>query len=352
MAISNTAARAKRTDWWAKSSSLFGPLFLEPVPGNTFRLDGITIHRGDSREFYAEWPAPTVIISDGAYGLGLFPGDPFSAEEITDWYEPHIKAWAEHSSPQTTLWFWNSEQGWANVHQTLVRHGWKFVNCHIWDKGLSHVAGNANTKTLRKFPVVTEVCVQYVREARIDGLTLRDWLRREWERTGLPFSVTNEVCETKNAATRKYFTKDRLWYFPPPEAFARLAEYANAHGDANGRPYFSLDGKRPMTPEEWSAMRSKFSCKHGITNVWREPPLSGSERIRLGSKSIHLNQKPLKLMELIIEASSDEGDVVWEPFGGLCTAAVAARRLRRRCLSAEVNQDFYELAVRRLQNVE
>lgn len=33
--------------------------------------------------------------------------------------------------------------------------------CRIWDKGKRHVAGNANTKTLRKLPIVTEVCVQY-----------------------------------------------------------------------------------------------------------------------------------------------------------------------------------------------
>ncbi len=35
-----------------------------------------------------------------------------------------------------------------------------------WDKDLSHIAGNANSQTLRKFPVVTEVCVQYVKAAR------------------------------------------------------------------------------------------------------------------------------------------------------------------------------------------
>ena len=33
------------------------------------------LHRGDALNAYAEWPAPTVIISDGAYGLASFPGD-------------------------------------------------------------------------------------------------------------------------------------------------------------------------------------------------------------------------------------------------------------------------------------
>lgn len=315
-------------------------------------MHGITLHHADALALYEQLPEPVVIISDGPYGLGLFPGDPHDVDELIAWYAPHVKAWSERATPQTTLWFWNSELGWATVHTLLVDNGWTFVNCHIWDKGISHAAGNSNTKTLRKFPIVTEVCVQYVKQATIGGMALRDWLRSEWARTGLPFSLTNDASGTKNAATRKYFTKDHLWYFPPPAAFAGVAAYANENGDPAGRPYFSLDGQRAITPEEWAKMRAKFVCKHGVTNVWKAPALNGAERIRLGTKSIHLNQKPLKLMELIIDASSDPGDLVWEPFGGLCTGALAAHRLGRRCVSVEVNRDFFELAVRRLRVAE
>ncbi|MBI3976640.1 MAG: site-specific DNA-methyltransferase [Chloroflexi bacterium] len=338
----------KRTAQAANSVKPLDSLCCEPT-GESFTRGGITIFHGDALQFYDRWPPPVVIISDGAYGLGLFPGDPHTPDALAAWYEPHVEAWSPRSTPETTLWFWNSELGWATIHPVLLKHGWRYVNCHIWDKGLSHIAGNSNTKTLRKFPVVTEVCVQYVREVTIRGLTLRDWLRSEWERTRLPFSLTNAASETKNAATRKYFTRDHLWYFPPPDAFARLAEFANTHGNPAGRPYFSVDGKRPLTPEEWARMRAKFTCRAGITNVWREPPLGGSERVKLGTRSVHLNQKPLKLMEIVVEASSDANDVVWEPFGGLCTGALAAHNLKRQCVSAEIDRDFYELAVRRLQ---
>lgn len=323
---------------------------LFPVTETLYTNGEVSIFHGDALQLYDRWPAPIVIISDGPYGLGLFPGDPHTPVNLAQWYEPHVRAWSEHSTPSTTLWFWNSELGWATVHPLLVKYGWRYVSCHIWDKGLSHVAGNSNTKTLRKFPVVTEVCVQYVKEAIIHGLTLRDWLRCEWERTKLPFSLANEASGTKNAATRKYFTKDHLWYFPPADAFAKLVEYANTYGNPAGRPYFSADGKRPLTSGEWATMRAKFSCKPGLTNVWREPPLNGSERVKVGARSVHLNQKPLKLMEIIVEASSDIGDLVWDPFGGLCTAALAALRLKRRCLSAEIDRDFYELAVRRVRD--
>ncbi len=318
------------------------------------RRRGVQIWLGDALSLYAKWPRPTVIISDGPYGLRSYPGDPPGADSLADLYEPHVVAWSELALPSTTLWFWNCELGWATVHPLLVRYGWEYRNCHIWNKGLRHVAGNANSKTLRKFPVVTEVCVQYVRQVRLpspgtpEPLILKDWLRREWERTGLPLALTNKACEVLNAATRKYFTKDYLWYFPPTDAFERLVKYANRHGNPAGRPYFSADGKRPLTGHEWEQMRAKFYCLFGVNNVWSVSPVNGNERIKSGNTPVHANQKPLSTTELIIRASSDPGDVVWEPFGGMCTAAIISLRTGRRCFSAEILPEFYKLASHRL----
>jgi len=321
---------------------------------NTYRRDAVLITLGDSLDLYGQWKTPTVIISDGPYGLGSYPGDPPTPERLAECYEPHLRYWSERSGPYTTLWFWNSELGWANVHTMIQQFGWEFRNCHIWNKGIGHIAGNCNTQTIRKFPVTTEVCVQYVRKAEFSvgdrSLTMQEWLRYEWERSGIPLTKTNEACGMKNAATRKYFTKDHLWYYPPPEAFELLQKYANKHGLKEGRPYFSIDGKQPIATMEWEKMRPKFYCPTGITNVWEEPAVRGAERIKNLSKCVHSNQKPLKLLERCIEASSDVGDVVWEPFGGLCSVAIAAHRLQRVGFSAEINADYFEIAVKRLEN--
>ena len=310
------------------------------------------LYPGDVMKWYNLWPSPVVIISDGPYGLGSYPGDPPTRNELADWYAPHIEQWTTKATAQTTLWFWNSEIGWATVHPVLAAHGWKYRACHVWDKGKAHIAGNVNTRTLRMFPVVTEVCVQYVREpdfvsaGRIQ--TVKEWLRSEWTRTRLPFRLANEACGVKNAATRKYLTTDHLWYYPPAEAFEKLAKYANRWGDPGGAPYFSADGIRPFTSDEWDRMRAKFYCEYGVTNVWQEPPVNGEERLKAGGRVVHINQKPLRLLEICIRASSDVGDIIWEPFGGLCSAAVAAHRLGRHCYSAEVNASFYLAARLRL----
>jgi hypothetical protein len=324
-----------------------------PVDQPIYEDQYVSLALGNSLDHYTRWETPTVIVSDGAYGILGFEGDTSDHLNIASWYEPHIEAWSQQATPQTTLWFWNSEIGWAATHSTLEKHGWRYVNANIWNKGKGHVAGNVNTAKIRRFPVVSEVCVQYVFEAKINNESLQRWLHREWKRTGLTMRSANEACGVKDAATRKYLDQGHLWYFPPPEVFAKMSVYANEHGRPEGRPYFSQNGISPMTAEDWSRMRSKFFCPHGWMNVWDRPPLKGSERLKVadaGSKVAHLNQKPLDLMKLIIEASSQPSDVIWEPFGGLFSASLAAKQTQRKAFSAELDPDYFQLALTRFHS--
>lgn len=80
------------------------------------------------------------------------------------------------------------------------------------------------------------------------------------------------------------------------------------------------------------------------------PPVERRERLKINQKAIHLNQKPLELIKRTIEMVSDAEDVVWDPFAGLCTTAVASVELGRTCYCAEINHDIYNVAVERINN--
>lgn len=321
-----------------------------PVPVGRARCDS-----GDALSRYDEWPRPVCIVADGPYGLGKYPGEPKNPRSLGDWYAPHVAAWAAHASPSCTLWFWCSEIGWATVHPMLETHGFQYEECNVWDKGIAHVAGNCNSKTIRGMPVVTEVAVRYTRRnllptAAGESLSIKEWLRHEWGRSGLPLSQSNAACGVANAATRKYLTQCHLWYFPPADAVVRMARYCTRYGKRTDRPYFSLDGRTPIAEAEWNGLRAKWNHAHGVSNVWREPAVHGQERVRLAQGYLHANQKPLSLMRRQIAASTDPGDVVWEPFGGLCSASVAAIQLDRSAFAAEINPQYLETAVARLKH--
>jgi site-specific DNA-methyltransferase (adenine-specific) len=325
------------------------------------------LHRGDALEAYDNWPTPVAIISDGAYGVRGFNGDTVGVERLTEWYRPHVDAWSRLAAPATTLWFWNTEVGWATVHRLLARSGWEYVQAITWDKGVAHIAGNVNGKTIRRFPVVTEVCVFYQRRFEVSGadgpMPVQRWMRHEWQRSGLPLTRANEACGVRNAATRKYLTQDWLWYWPPGLMMERLAAYANERGAESGWPYYSLDGKQPVAAKEWDALRYKWRHAHGLTNAWQLPPLHGVERIKgtmrraaprvynpSSLSAAHLNQKPLEFMRRILGAVTDQDDVIWEPFGGLASASVAAVEMGRFPYVAEIDHDFAEIAAQRLDD--
>jgi site-specific DNA-methyltransferase (adenine-specific) len=63
----------------------------------------------------------------------------------------------------------------------------------------------------------------------------------------------------------------------------------------------------------------------------------------------HPTQKPLELLNRIISASSDEGDLVLDPFNGSGTTAVMARALRRKYIGIELEKKYLDLTLKRLR---
>ncbi len=74
------------------------------------------------------------------------------------------------------------------------------------------------------------------------------------------------------------------------------------------------------------------------------PPRDKSERTGFPT------QKPLALLERIIKASSNEGDMVLDPFCGCATACVAAENLGRQWVGIDLSAKAVELVNQRLQH--
>jgi site-specific DNA-methyltransferase (adenine-specific) len=89
----------------------------------------------------------------------------------------------------------------------------------------------------------------------------------------------------------------------------------------------------------------------GITlqDIWTDiPPLSANAAERLG----YPTQKPLALLERIIQASSNEGDWILDPFCGCGTALVAAQKLQRKWVGIDLNPLTAALHQKRLEAYE
>lgn len=66
-------------------------------------------------------------------------------------------------------------------------------------------------------------------------------------------------------------------------------------------------------------------------------------------RGLHPTQKAVKLMEILISMVTIEGQVVLDPFCGCGTTLVAAKKLNREYIGFEINEDYYDNIMRRLE---
>jgi site-specific DNA-methyltransferase (adenine-specific) len=78
--------------------------------------------------------------------------------------------------------------------------------------------------------------------------------------------------------------------------------------------------------------------------VWDIPAVINVSKERTG----YPTQKPLALLQRIIQASSNEGDLVLDPFCGSGTTLVAALALHRRALGVDANAEAVAIARERI----
>lgn len=79
-------------------------------------------------------------------------------------------------------------------------------------------------------------------------------------------------------------------------------------------------------------------------NVWEFPRV----RYRMREYENHPAQKPEALIERIIKASSNEGDIILDPFAGTFTTCAVAQRLQRKSIGIEFQEEYIKTGLRRL----
>ena len=111
---------------------------------------------------------------------------------------------------------------------------------------------------------------------------------------------------------------------------------------SQGKVRFSNDGKWPRLIKYQDE-----SLGRAIGDVWDTiPPINSSAQERLG----YPTQKPLALLERIIAASSNPGDVVLDPFCGCGTAVHAAQKLKRKWIGIDITCLAIGLIEKRLKD--
>ena len=113
-----------------------------------------------------------------------------------------------------------------------------------------------------------------------------------------------------------------------------------------------IDEKGDLAWTRTGAVRRKLRPRNiekgmPVGNLWHDiAPLNSQARERLG----YPTQKPLALYERIIHASSNESDMVLDPFAGCATTLIAAEKLKRQWVGIDIWDNAREVVLKRLES--
>lgn len=106
------------------------------------------------------------------------------------------------------------------------------------------------------------------------------------------------------------------------------------------------------------AKRKLIDYRKAVPTVYNSEKVPGNVwefsrvRYRMDEYENHPTQKPISLLERIIKASSNEGDLVLDPFSGTFTTCFVAKELNRKSIGIELQDEYVKIGLRRLQLAE
>ena len=106
------------------------------------------------------------------------------------------------------------------------------------------------------------------------------------------------------------------------------------------------DLKKAKHKFNYEVMKSLNGGKQA-KDVWESSLTKPSEK----KQGKHPTQKPIEILEKLILASTDEGDLILDPFNGSGTTGIAASRLNRKYIGIDTEKEFLDLTIRRKDNI-
>ena len=244
-------------------------------------------------------------------------------EEYLVWCEGWIARVEYSLRVGGTLYLFGYPRMLSYLLPICVKHGFMFRQQIVIDKGIKAVAGRA-TKDYKQFTTCTECIFMFIKNNIIFA---HDYLLRAQRQKGISAKDINEALGVKSNGGGMWsiWTGDNVCaQFPSREQWEKLSEI------------LSLTVK-------YDDVAQTFNPIQGLTDVWSDIDFYEEPRL-------HPTQKPLKLYERLVLASSNEGDKVLDPFMGSGTTALVCEKHNRHYTCFDKDIKCCNIANRRLES--
>ncbi len=259
-------------------------------------------------------------------------------EAFFAWLEIVVQECQRVLKPSGSLYLFCSPYLAAETEQLINRH-FKVLNHIIWRKPTGRHLGCCKESLIKYFPQTERIIFAESRKPKpFVYEPIRRHLAESIKGAGISSKQVNEATNTQMSG--HWFGRSQF-DFPSRENYRILRKLSTAL-----KPYNTLRAEYLAIHEQAGKHGRKFAVTKQVpyTDVWGfkvVQPYPGK----------HPCEKPLAIMEHIITASSNPGDLVLDPFTGSGSTPIAAKKLGRKFVGSEMGKKEYQQAIERLDRL-
>jgi len=302
-----------------------------------------------------------LVVTDPPYNIGIDEWDNIgNLKEYINWFELICNEIIRVVRNNGSIYIFGNMKYIGDIKVMMNDKNVKLTSWIMWDKG-----SKAQNST-RSYVDVIEHILFFVKGIKKDLNiptelnTVRNYLREEKQKSKLSNKDFNEMFSDfydkvgcRDRSVIEHYFSEMQWVFPSKEIYCKILQKTGFFK----KDYFELkkeyksllftfnvdDIRLARNPRDKRDFKNE---KQLMPNTWY---FNNKQEMTLFE---HSTIKPLKLIETIIKASSNKGDIILDPFMGSGTTAVACKELDRKFIGFELEQKYVDIANERLEKTE
>jgi DNA modification methylase len=293
------------------------------------------------------------IITDPPYNIGKAKWD--KIDNYIEWMGTVFLECQRVLKENGSFYFFHNDM--AQIAQLMVwlQQNTKFIfnSFIVWDKGDFRALSwkNPSEKSnLRSWFNTAEYCLYYTFQDET-GLstvmldtnnfpTMRRYFKELQEYIGLNIKQINTKVGHRKSE-HCFYWKTTQWDMPTKETYKELISNFNIDKWNGYKEYESLRQEYESLRQEYESLRYTHNLDERHNNIWRYKTENQGK--------YHECQKPLTVLKRIIKTSSNENDIILDPFMGSGTTGVACQHLNRNFIGIELDETYFNIAKERIE---
>ena len=236
-------------------------------------------------------------------------------DEYNAWCNEWILEVRRVSKLSGSVWLFGYLRNIPALYCSFTNNGFTFRQQIVVEKGMRSAVGR-NKAEQKLYPTTTESIFHFHMESRPHIGELLESQRISKKMTSRQINRHLGLSTGGGGAYSAYVSKNpEKMVYPKPEHWEKLSTI------------FDLP--------RYNDLVYTFNLEKGLRDVWRDIDFYSEDRI-------HPTQKPMKLMERLINTSTKPGMNVLDPFSGSGATAVACKKLNRNFYGCDIDAQYYQ----------